>query len=341
MIKIITALAFALFIGSVSAQDKRQELWNNVNFHNLRGDNQQAITYMDTIIDTGVNLSKNYLYRGSLKQQAGMHQEAIADFDKTIALNPNIIDAFVKRGMAKLELEKFDEAIADFDKGIGKHSWQDSVAHRYRGHAYQSLGKSELALEDYNAALAYNPKDIELISNTASAYMAIGENEKAFSLIEKALKIEQNYIEKTKKKSVLSIADYINVKYTLELSLAYQKFHPLDDQNNMNIGYLYVRTRKPEDALQNLNKIKGSIIDSFDFYYNRAMAYYYLLDNQRAAANFEAAIEKKPASGLSYVFLAESYKAFGDQVKACESLRKASELGVLGAEELMGDVGCK
>jgi len=340
MNKLITAAVLILIVGFAQAQDRRQELWNNVSFHNLRGDYPEAIKYMDSIVSMGTNLSKNYLYRGSLKQQAGMHNEAIADFDKTLELNSKIVDAYVKRGVSKLELEKFEEAIADFDKGVGKHSWQDSIAHRYRGHAYQSLGKSDMALIDYKAALAYNPKDVELISNTASAYMAEGEDEKAFELIELALKIEQDYIEGTKQKSVLSLADYLNVKYTLKLSLAYQQFHPLDDQNNLNIGYLYVRTRQPENALQNLNKIKGPITESFDFFYNRAMAYYYLLDNDRAVSNFEAAIEKKSDSGLAYVFLAESYKGQGNDTKACESLQKASELGILGAQELM-DESCK
>ena len=340
MNRLITAAALILIVGFTQAQDRRQELWNNVSFHNLRGDYPQAINYMDSIVSMGTNLSKNYLYRGTLKQQAGMHNEAITDFDQSLQLNSEIVDAYVKRGVSKYELEKFEEAIADFDKGVGKRSSLDSIAHRYRGHAYQSLGKSDMALIDYKAALAYNPRDIELISNTASAYMAEGEDEKAFELIELALKIERNYIEGTKQKSVLSLEDYLNVKYTLKLSLAYQQFHPLDDTNNLNIGYLYVRTRQPEDALQNLNKIKGPIKDSFDFYYNRAMAYYYLLDNNRAVSNFEAAVGKKPNSGLAYVFLAESYNGLGQKAKACESLKKASELGILGAQELM-DESCK
>lgn len=340
MNKLITILTLSLSVSIAQGQDQRKELWNNVDFHNLRGDYQKAILYMDSIIDMGSNLSKNYLYRGSLKQSAGMHQDAIADFDQSITLNPNISDAYVKRAMVKLELEQREEAIADFDKGVGKRGWQDSIAHRYRGRAYHDLGKFEEALKDYEIALTYHRRDVELISNVASAYMAIGENDKALDLIELALKIEGNYIEATKQKSILSSADYQNAKRVLNLALDYQKFHPLDDQNNLNIGYLYVRMRQPEKALKNLNKIDGPLTKSFDFYFNRGKAFYYKLDNDRAISNFEAAIQERPENGISYVFLADCHKEKGQKIKRCENLKKASDLGVLGAQELLDD-GCK
>ncbi len=340
MIKLITTFIIVLCVSMAHGQDQRKELWSHVNFYNLRGDYSKAIVYMDSIIALGDNLPKNHLYRGSLKQSAGMHEAAIADYNRTIALNPNIIDAYIKRGIINLELEKYEEAIIDFDKGAGKRSSQDSIARRYRGRAYHNLNKYELALKDYEVALTYNSKDIELISNVASAYMAIGENEKALDLIELALKIEANYIEATKQKSVLSSADYLNVKSVLKLALEYQKFHPLNDQNNLNIGYLYVRIRQPGSALINLNKVSGTLATTYDFYFNRAMAFYYLLDNKRAASNFEAAIKEKPEKGISYVFLADCYNEIGEKAKGCESLKKASNLGLLGAQELL-DERCK
>ncbi len=340
MIKLITTFSIVLCVGMAHGQDQRKELWNQVSFHNLRGDYQKAIVYMDSIISLGDNLSGNYLYRGGLKQSAGMHKEAIADFDQSISLNPNTIDAYVKRGMVELDLEKYDEAISDFSKATGKRSWQDSIARRYRGRAYHNLNKYELAIKDYEIALTYSRRDVELISNIASAYMAVGEDEKALDLIELALRIEANYIEATKQKSVLSSADYQNAKRVLNLALEYQKFHPLDDQNNLNIGYLHVRIRQPEKALKNLNKVGGELSTSYDFYYSRALAFYYILDNKRAISNFEAAIKVRPESGIAYTYLADAYKENGQKAKGCENLVKASELGVLGAQEIF-DANCR
>ena len=340
MIKLIIALTLTLCIGLVQGQDRRSDLWNQVSFHRLNGDYEKAIIYMDTIIELGNNLSKNYLYRGSLKQAAGRHDIAMTDINKAIALDANIAGAYVNRGISAFELGRFDEAIADFDLGIAKHSWQDSIAYKYRGQANQSLGNFNAALKDYNAALKYNPRDVTLISYKASVYMAMGEEEKGLELIATALRIERNYIKAFKQNSVLSNADNQNLQRVLELALEYNKFHPKDPQNNLNIGFIYGRLKQPETSLKYLNAVTGSLANTYDCHYNKGMAYFYTLDNKRAILNFQEAIKQQPSAGMPYVYMAECYKMIGEIGSACISLEKGSKLGVIGVQELF-DSMCK
>jgi tetratricopeptide (TPR) repeat protein len=295
---------------------------------------------MDTIIEMGSNLSKNYLYRGSLKQSAGRHDIAMADINKAIELDENIADAYVKRGISEFELGKFNEAITDLDLGIAKKSWQDSIAYRYRGQSNQSLGNFDEALRDYNAALKYNSRDVTLISYKASVYMAMGEEEKGLDLIEIALKIERNYIEAIKQNSVLSNADNQNLQRVLELALEYNKFHPENPQNNLNIGFIYGRIKQPETSLKYLNTVTGPLANSYDCHYNKAMAYFYMLDNERAILSFKEAIKQKSNAGMAYIYMADCYKMTGNKDSACTSLETASKLGVLGAQELFDEM-CK
>lgn len=340
MIKTIAIIALSLTVGFAQGQEKRKELWNQVSHYRLTGDYQKAITYMDSIITMGDNVSKNLVYRGSLKQLAGSFQAAIDDFDKALLMDNSLKDGYVKRGIAKLELEKYEDAIQDFDSGIGTSRGLDSIAYRYRGHAYSKLGLYGNALNDYNAALVYNARDVELISEKSAIFMTLGDNKKALDLIDLALKIEKNYIESITKNSILLGGSFQNLNRLLTLALEYQNFHPEDAQNNLNIGYIYVKMKQPENALRNLNAVTGELTTSHDLNFNKGMAYFYLLDNQHAIDHFEVAISKQPDTGLSYVYMADCYKALGNKTKACESLERASLRGILGAQEIF-DANCR
>lgn len=340
MIKTIAIIALTLTVGFAQGQEKRKELWNQVSHYRLAGDYQKAITYMDSIIMMGDNVSKNLIYRGSLKQLAGSFQSAIDDFDKALSMDSNLKDGYVKRGIAKLELTKYEAAIEDFDSGIGANRSLDSIAYRYRGHAYAKLGLYGNALNDYNEALKYNARDVELISEKSAIFMTLGDNEKALDLIDLALKIEKDYIESISKNSILLGGSYQNLDRLLTLALEYQNFHPGDAQNNLNIGYIYVKLKQPDNALKNLNNVTGELANSYDLHFNKAMAYFYLLDNQHAIEHFEVAIGKQPDTGLSYVYMADCYKALGNKTKACESLERASSRGILGAQEIF-EANCR
>jgi tetratricopeptide (TPR) repeat protein len=295
---------------------------------------------MDTILIMGDNVSKNLIYRGSLKQLAGYFQGAIDDFDKALSMDGKLKDGYVKRGIAKVELGRYEAAIVDFDAGIGASRGLDSIAYRYRGHANNRLGLYGNALEDYNAALKYNASDVELISEKSAIYMTLGENDKALDLIEIALRIEKNYIDSFTRNSILLGGSFQNLERLLKLALEYQTFHPEDAQNNLNIGYIYVKMKQPESALKNLNAVTGELTNSYDLNFYKGMAYFYILDNRHAIEHFEVAISKRPDTGLSYVYMADCYKALGDKTKACESLQRASSRGVLGAQEIF-DANCR
>jgi len=340
MNRLISAVIVLVCIGNIQAQNRRSELWNNVSYHGFRGEFDKAIQHMDTIISMGDNLANNYAYRGLLNQKGGDHKAAILDFDKSLSLDSKVYQAYLNRGKSKLLMEEYKGAIADFDKVIGKDLMYDSIAYRYRGQAYHHSGQYEAALKDYNEALKYNQRDLDLITSKSAVYMALEENEKAVDLIQMALKIEPNYINASQVNSVIGTGEAQSLKRLLQLALDYQRFHKDDAQNNLNIGYLYMKFKQPGNALKHLNAIEGELANTYEVYFNKAMAYYYSLDNTRAIENFNLAITKKPDMGRPYLYLADSYKMLGNKDKACESLGKAAALGVLGAQEVM-DARCK
>ena len=73
-----------------------------------------------------------------------------------IVLNPNFADAYSNRGNLYADQGKPDLALADYNKAIALNP-NDAEAYYNRGLLYYNQGKPELALSDYNKAIALNP----------------------------------------------------------------------------------------------------------------------------------------------------------------------------------------
>jgi len=131
------------------------------------------------------------------------HDKAIEDGDKAIVLNPNNAVAYNNRGKAHyakgnahnnyLDRESrdyaigfFDRAIEDFDKAI---AFDPKNADFYinRGNAYRAKWDYDKAIEDYDKAIALNPNDAAAYNNRGNAYRFKGDYGKAIESYDKAI----------------------------------------------------------------------------------------------------------------------------------------------------------
>ncbi len=76
--------------------------------------------------------------------------------DIAIQLRPNNPDAYYQRGYAKHRLQRYNEAIVDLSKTIDNDPYVDAAWY-WRGMGYSFLGKHDLALADYEKAVALSP----------------------------------------------------------------------------------------------------------------------------------------------------------------------------------------
>ncbi|MFH0893532.1 MAG: hypothetical protein V2A54_03760 [Bacteroidota bacterium] len=92
-----------------------------------------------------------------VKMQKG--ELALTDLNKAIELDPGKIDVYYFRGLVKMNLfSRYDDAIADLSKFIETMTVKYKAdAFLNRGRCYQMQEKNDLALQDFNNAIKFDP----------------------------------------------------------------------------------------------------------------------------------------------------------------------------------------
>tara|TARA_Y100001968_G_scaffold117881_1_gene107335 strand:+ start:816 stop:1895 length:1080 start_codon:yes stop_codon:yes gene_type:complete len=140
-----------------------------------------------------------YYLSGEIKSKAGDHKSAIKDYTKAIEINPNDFHSFSKRAYAKNLLGSHQSALEDLNKAIEIDSGFPEPFY-IRGLIKRKQGNHKEALEDYNLAmeLVYEGIDIEPLNKSIMLgviYNDEGEKEIAIKEYEKAIAIDTNNAE--------------------------------------------------------------------------------------------------------------------------------------------------
>ncbi len=95
-------------------------------------------------------MSVAFAQRGYVKAQAEKWTEAIADLTQAILFDATNAEYFDKRGSCHYNLRHYDEAVKDFTEAIRLAPRQPTY-HLHRGYAFQALGCSREAADDFRA----------------------------------------------------------------------------------------------------------------------------------------------------------------------------------------------
>lgn len=197
-----------------------------------RGFNHKENSELDLAIadySRAISLVPHYLKAYSLRAWAfdaqGQSERAIADFLVVLSMEPNKADALSGIGVQYHVLKQFDKALEFLDKAIladpesayaynarantyrliGKH---DEAVRDYtkaikiepseiylnnRGVMFAETGRDDLAVMDYNSAIAANPGYAPAYYDLGLYWQKVHDKEKAMSLYKKALEVEPGY----------------------------------------------------------------------------------------------------------------------------------------------------
>ena len=92
------------------------------------------------------------LLEGRRCHQEGHICAAIEHYGEAISLNPELVDAYNNRGLAYKSLGKYEVAIEDYN--IAQQLHPNAILFHNRGCAYSALGEYELAVHDFDKSLA-------------------------------------------------------------------------------------------------------------------------------------------------------------------------------------------
>ena len=180
-------------LGSVPSGDAIRELayFNRARAHDATQDHDLAIADLDEVLRLDPDNADAYGLRGAMHGSKDELDEAIADFDRAIALEPGQSDSFMNRGTARERKGEYAGAIEDYGSAIelapkqagawGGRCWSRAVAGvalesaladcqraieldkadanhlNSRGFVHFRLRRFDLAIRDYDAAIAADP----------------------------------------------------------------------------------------------------------------------------------------------------------------------------------------
>lgn len=160
-------------VGPITADTEPGRTMGAARAASRKGDHQRAAElYTQALaIEPGPNVISQSLHalRGSEYNFLNVADKAFADYDAAVRigypppLSEQAIRAYMGRGYASFNLKKFERAKADFDivlKALPDDVPRSSATLAWRGGAWQSLGNRELAVADYRASLALDPKNV-------------------------------------------------------------------------------------------------------------------------------------------------------------------------------------
>ena len=200
----------------------------------------------DTLID-----------RGLAYQKAGDHEKAIADFTAAIALKPDNYWAHFQRAYSLTELGKTDEAIAEYTKTVALKD--DPGAYGNRGRLYADQGKFDLAIADFDHALALEPDDYDIYNERGRSYRVTNQIDRAIADLTKSIALKPDYV-----------------------------------LSHYNLACLYSAQHHYDEALREFDKAIAIDPSYYYAYWDRAAAYQSQSKLELATKDLDKALELEP-----------------------------------------------
>jgi tetratricopeptide (TPR) repeat protein len=164
----------------------------NVELWELGDAAQLSIT--QTAVATSIPQMDENTRSGIQLYQNGKFQEAVDAISKAVTVNPQyaLSDGYIYRGRAYYSLEKYDLALPDFNQAI-KLDPDVEKAYLYRGYVYAKQKQPDLAMADYNQAIKLDAYDVWTYRSRALIYISQKSYDKALADYNKAIAIDSNY----------------------------------------------------------------------------------------------------------------------------------------------------
>lgn len=191
----------------------------------------------------------------------------------------------------------YEQAVTDLRGYIYKTKnvkRREARAYRLLGMSYEQLNQLNMALEVYQEALEFHPRNIPLLASAASLYQKTGLYETSLSLYERILKEEPNNVE-----ALSGMAEnYIQMGFYSKARSYYDRFFNLEPnapaQNRARYAYTFLQQRNFEKAFIHITMALTAESENADFWLLSAKAERGLKRKKAALSSLETALALSP-----------------------------------------------
>jgi superkiller protein 3 len=159
--------------------------------------NKLAMKYCNKCLEINPNNLIALLNLCKLNIRLDKVEEAREYCEKADKLYPNKLQVLVEKFSIYRKLRKWEECINIAQKII-THYPANATGYGCLAEAYYESVDYNLALEYYNKALEFEPKEIIYIQNKASCYEKMGKPEEAITILKEAINVNPENVESYK-----------------------------------------------------------------------------------------------------------------------------------------------
>jgi TolB-like protein/Flp pilus assembly protein TadD len=159
--------------------------WYAIHYLTATGRLEEAVQEMKKALELEPASLIMNTFMGATLYYAGQYDEAIDQCRRTIEMDPNFAVAHWHLGLAYEQKQVFDAAIEEFQKAVSL-SGGSPLMKAALGHAYAKSQKKDEANKILGELNELSKQEYVSSYEVATIYVALGDNEQAFQLLEKA-----------------------------------------------------------------------------------------------------------------------------------------------------------
>jgi tetratricopeptide (TPR) repeat protein len=248
-------------------------------------------------------------------------------FNEIISMSSKQSDIYNYLGLCYWKLNNNEQSIENFSKSIQLNESDDNV-YVNRGLVYAGSGQPGKALDDYNKALSINPEN-----SLAKFNRLILKSDSASSGLDEIKELLHESDDPAGIYAYRAFINYMHEKYE-EALRDYDSAILLDKNNSslyLNRGMVLEKTGSLDAAMKDFVIAGLMAPDNPDIYFRKGNIYFKMKNFYYSISMYSKAIGLDSIFGRAYYNRALSYYNIKDQEKACNDAYHAVSLGITDA----------
>lgn len=233
-------------------------------------------------------------------------------------------DDWLLQAVGKYKQGKFQDALQDFDQAIALNP-KFAEAYNGRGFMYHWLQQPSKALQNYNQAIALNPKLAEAYNGRGFTYHWLKQYPKALQDYNQTIALKPKFVEAyiNRGRAYFQLKQYPQTLQDYDQAIA---INPKLPGTYTSRGFVYHRLKQFPKALQDYDQ--AIVIDPkfAQAFHLRGFTYHRLKQHSKALQDYGQAIALNSRFAAAYHNRGQTYTEIGDSIRAKQDFQQAAQL---------------